>query len=74
MRPDQQGRGVGDILLRHAEDFARSLGFDETRLYTNVMFATNLAFYEKRGYSEYTRETLAPGAVAVHMRKPIGLI
>jgi GNAT superfamily N-acetyltransferase len=74
VRPDQQGKGLGDILLKHAEDFARSLGFDETRLYTNLMFATNLAFYERRGYKEYTRETLVPGAVAVHMRKPIGLI
>jgi N-acetylglutamate synthase-like GNAT family acetyltransferase len=72
VRPDQQGKGLGDILLKHAEDHARSLGVGETRLYTNAMFAANLAFYAKRGYSEFRRETLAPGAVAVHMRKPIG--
>jgi hypothetical protein len=35
------------------------------------MFAANLAFYAKRGYREFHRETLVPGAVAVHMRKPI---
>jgi GNAT superfamily N-acetyltransferase len=74
VRPDQQGKGLGDILLKHAEDFARALGFGETRLYTNVMFASNLAFYQRRGYNEFTRETLAPGAVAIHMRKPIQLI
>ena len=71
VRPDQQGKGLGDILLTHAEDYARSLGLSETRLYTNVMFAANLAFYAKRGYSEFARETLAPGAIAVHMRKRI---
>ena len=27
VRPDQQGKGLGDILLKHAEDFARALGF-----------------------------------------------
>jgi GNAT superfamily N-acetyltransferase len=72
VRPDQQGKGLGDRLLQHAEDHARSLGIGETRLYTNARFAANLAFYAKRGYSEFRRETLAPGAVAVHMRKPIG--
>ena len=72
VRPDQQGKGLGDILLQHAEEHARTLGVGETRLYTNAMFAANLAFYAKRGYSEFRRETLAPGAVAVHMRKPIG--
>ena len=71
VRPDQQGKGLGDILLRHAEDCAETLGFGETRLYTNAMFAANLAFYTRRGYAEFRRETLAPGAVAVHMRKPL---
>ena len=71
VRPDQQGKGLGDILLKHAEDCARLLGMTETRLYTNAMFAANLAFYSRRGYSEFRRETLAPGAIAVHMRKPI---
>jgi N-acetylglutamate synthase-like GNAT family acetyltransferase len=71
VRPDQQGTGLGDMLLRQAEEYARSLGVAETRLYTNAMFAGNLAFYAKRGYREVRRETLAPGAVAVHMRKLI---
>jgi len=72
VRPDQQGIGLGDMLLRHAEEHARSLGAAETRLYTNALFAANLAFYTKRGYSEFCRETLAPGAIAVHLRKPMG--
>jgi GNAT superfamily N-acetyltransferase len=71
VRSDQQGKGLGDILLKHAEDCARSLGLNEMRLYTNAMFEANLAFYARRGYGEFRRETLAPGAIAVHMRKPI---
>jgi N-acetylglutamate synthase-like GNAT family acetyltransferase len=71
VQPGQQGKGLGDFLLKHAEDYAVALGFREARLYTNVMFAANLAFYAKRGYAEFRRETLAPGAVAVHMRKPL---
>ena len=71
VRLDQQSKGLGDRLLRQAEDHARALGVDETRLYTNAAFAANLAFYAARGYSEFCRETAAPGTVVVHMRKPI---
>jgi GNAT superfamily N-acetyltransferase len=71
VHPDHLGEGIGDRLLGHAEHQARSLGFNEIRLYTNAVFASNLAFYAKRGYTEYRRETFAPGVVAVHMRKAI---
>lgn len=69
--PSCQGEGIGDALLTHAEACAESLGFNETRLYTNAKFAANLAFYARRGYSEFRRETVAPDRVAVHMRKAI---
>jgi len=72
VRPDQQGRGIGDRLMRHAEALARSLGFDEVRLYTNAAFAENLAFYARRGYQEYRRATVIPGSVTVYMKKTIG--
>ena len=39
VRPDQQGKGIGERLLLHAEGLASSLGFDEIRLYTNAAFA-----------------------------------
>jgi|tagenome__1003787_1003787.scaffolds.fasta_scaffold20744530_3 N-acetylglutamate synthase-like GNAT family acetyltransferase len=73
VHPDHHGEGLGDKLLEHAEQQAHSLGFNEIRLYTNAAFASNLAFYAKRGYTEYERETFAPGVVAVHMYKAIVL-
>ena len=69
VHPTCQGEGLGNLLLKHAEEHAASLGLDETRLYTNAKFAANLAFYAKRGYSEFCREAVAAGTVAVHMRK-----
>jgi N-acetylglutamate synthase-like GNAT family acetyltransferase len=71
VHPDHHGEGIGDKLLRHAEHQARSLGFKEIRLYANAAFVSNLAFYAKRGYTEYQRETFEPGVSAVHMRKAI---
>jgi ribosomal protein S18 acetylase RimI-like enzyme len=71
VRPDLQRKGFGDRLLAHAEELARSLGFEEIQLYTNSAFASNLAFYSKRGYEEYRRGTIVPGTVTVFMKKQI---
>jgi GNAT superfamily N-acetyltransferase len=71
VRPDQQGKGLGDKLLHHAEGLAHSLGFDEVQLYTNAAFVSNLSFYSRRGYQEYRRGTIVPGSVTVYMRKRI---
>ncbi|QQS11175.1 MAG: GNAT family N-acetyltransferase [Rhodospirillales bacterium] len=68
VRPDQQGKGLGERLLAHADELARTLGFDELRLYTNAAFAANVAFYAKRGYAEHRRTTAAIGTT-VFMRK-----
>jgi GNAT superfamily N-acetyltransferase len=73
VRPDQQGKGIGARLLDHAERFARSLGLDEIQLYTNVLMASNLDFYGRRGYREFRRGTTAPGLLAVFMRKKLTL-
>jgi uncharacterized protein len=70
VHPSCQGKGLGDLLLKRAEERAASLGLGETRLYTNEKFAANLAFYAKRGYREFFKETFPTGAVAIHMRKP----
>lgn len=69
VRPDQQGKGLGDRLLHHAEETARSSGFIEVQLYTNAVFAANLAFYAKRGFQEYRRGMMVSGSTTVFMRK-----
>ncbi len=66
--PAFQGRGLGEHLLVHAEALAASLGHDEIRLYTNKLFAANVAFYLKRGY-RLDREEAFKGGVMVHMSK-----
>lgn len=70
--PGHQRQGVGERLLRHAEDLARSLGHSETRLYTNAAFAANIAFYARRGYEEFERRSIVPGSMTVFMRKWLG--
>ncbi|MFM9941734.1 MAG: GNAT family N-acetyltransferase [Hyphomicrobiaceae bacterium] len=72
VQPDRQGQGLGERMLGHAEAVARSMNYAEIRLYTNAVFAANIAFYSKRGYQEYERCTVPPGTVAVHMKKSIG--
>ena len=66
--PDQQGRGHGLRLLRHAEALARELGFGELRLYTNKLFAENVAFYRKHGY-RLDGESAFKGGMLVHMSR-----
>jgi GNAT superfamily N-acetyltransferase len=66
--PDQQGRGYGRHMLKHAESLARELGFAELRLYTNKLFAENVAFYAKHGY-RLDAETPFKGGWIVHMSR-----
>ena len=68
--PACQGRGYGRRLMDHAEDVARGLGFAEIRLYTNKLFAENVAFYRKLGYS-LDGETAFKGGFIVHMSRRI---
>ena len=69
--PDQQGKGLGELLLSHAQHLARELGYREIRLYTNAAFASNVAFYAKRGFSEYAREPFPKGGELVRMRRSV---
>ena len=68
--PAFQGRGLGRKLMAHAEQIAAASGFGETRLYTNKLFADNIALYRKLGYRIDREEVLTIG-VAVHMSKPV---
>ena len=75
IEPDQQGKGIGDRLLRHAEVVAASMNIREVQLITNVVMVSNIAFYSKRGYQEYDRRTITPlgqpSRTAVFMRKTL---
>ena len=70
VHPDYQGRGLGLRLLRLAEDEARARGFKSIRLYTNSLFAENVALYRWFGYDETKREPFM-GSTLVHMTKKL---
>ena len=66
--PGHQGKGLGRLLIAHAEAVARALGTPALRLLTNAALVTNLRFYESRGFAEYRREPFRGGTV-VYFRK-----
>lgn len=68
VRPDCQGRGLGRILLAHAEHKAAAAGQSEIRLLTNAAFGGNVALYERFGYRVDRREAFRDG-ITVYMRK-----
>jgi GNAT superfamily N-acetyltransferase len=69
--PTQQGKGLGDLLLNHAEAIARSLHLGELQLYTNAAFISNIEFYARRGFQESHREPFPAGGVTIHMKRMI---
>ena len=68
--PAFQGRGFARRLMAHAEDLAAALGHHEMRLYTNKLFAENIALYLRLGY-RVTREEPFLAGITVHMAKAI---
>jgi GNAT superfamily N-acetyltransferase len=70
--PDVQGRGLGRVLMAHAEDLAVALGRGELRLYTNQRFAENIRLYLSLGYRIDREEPVAGAGVATHMSKRLG--
>lgn len=65
--PDRQRKGLGQRLLRHAEDLARAGGLQGIRLYTNALMAPNIALYQRLGYMREREVDHGEGMVAVHM-------
>jgi ribosomal protein S18 acetylase RimI-like enzyme len=68
--PEHQGHGYGRMMLGHAEALARELGYAEIRLYTNKLFAENIAFYRKHGY-RVDAESAFKGGFLVHMSRRV---
>jgi GNAT superfamily N-acetyltransferase len=68
VHPSHQGKGVGRVLLDHAESEARRSGFDSIYLYTHEKMTENQALYAQRDYVEYERRA-EHGFARVFMRK-----
>jgi len=66
--PGAQRTGVGDRLMRFAEEQAGALGVPEIRLYTHAAMVENLAYYARRGYRE-THRTVENGFHRVFLTK-----
>lgn len=68
--PAHQGKGYGHRLMAHVEQLARELGHAHVRLYTNKLFAENVAFYAKLGYRT-DGESAFKGGFITHMSRRI---
>ncbi|KAF4947083.1 hypothetical protein FGADI_10713 [Fusarium gaditjirri] len=68
--PSAQGRGHGKVLMRYAEDFARSQSCNALELYTNVKMFENLGLYLKMGFVETGRKE-EDGFERVYFRKDL---
>lgn len=68
--PARQGQGHGCRMLAHAEALASAQGLPVVRLYTNRLFAANVAFYARSGYT-IDREEPFWGGIKVHMSKQV---
>jgi len=68
--PPFQRRGCGRRLIAHVEQLYATFGQDRIRLYTNALFAGNVALYERLGY-RVDREQAFDGGTLVHMSKSL---
>jgi GNAT superfamily N-acetyltransferase len=64
--PDQQGRGLGALLLARAERVAPA---GEALLFTGHLSASNLRLYARAGYVEQRRVAVDDRVTLVHLRK-----
>jgi GNAT superfamily N-acetyltransferase len=68
--PAFQKQGIGRRLMAHAEAVALGLDYALVRLYTNKLFAENVALYGRLGY-RIDREENTERGIAVHMSKSV---
>jgi len=73
IRPESQGRGLGQWLMGEAERMARDAGLVELRLYTHPKMTRNVAIYERAGYRETGRRPnpYRPGWILIDMARPV---
>lgn len=70
VHPRYQGRGIGRMLLEHAELFTLEAGFECLDLYTHALMTENIDIYRRHGYYETERKRVK-GFDRVYMRKRI---
>jgi ribosomal protein S18 acetylase RimI-like enzyme len=70
VEPSHQRKGIGHALLQFAETEARSQGYLEIHLYTNVVMIENQSLYAKFGYVEYARRDEL-GFSRIYMKKTL---
>ncbi|WP_374653297.1 GNAT family N-acetyltransferase [Dongia sp.] len=68
--PEAQGRGIGRLLLVHAERKSAAAGCRELRLLTNGAFAANVSLYLKLGYAVDREEEFMNGTT-IYMSKKL---
>jgi predicted N-acetyltransferase YhbS len=66
--PDQQGRGLGALLLARAEAVTDGT---EALLFTGHLSASNLRLYARAGYVEQRRVPVVEWVTLVYLRKPL---
>jgi predicted N-acetyltransferase YhbS len=66
--PDQQGRGLGTLLLAQAESVAQA---EEALLFTGHLSASNLRLYARAGYVEQRRVRVDERVTLVYLRKQL---
>jgi len=64
--PDQQGEGLGTLLLNAVEDRGREAGASEAELFTGGLSEANQRLYEREGYRR--TETTADGEIFYRKR------
>ena len=52
VRPEHQGKGVGQALLELADSEALSQSYREIHLYTNIDMTENIDMYKRSGWTE----------------------
>ncbi len=69
--PDQQGAGVGTLLLTAVEQRGRQAGASVAELFTGSLSEANLRLYEREGYAESERVPHDDGTAQVFLRKSL---
>ncbi len=65
------GRAVREHRIDLHEIDGHLIAFIELALHSDHLLIENIAFYTRRGFTEYRRAPIAAGGEIVHMRKPI---